>query len=257
MSGAFTIGRWLMRVRPAPLASFLKSVVRVRRVEQPTPEGTFWLDPASQFGQALHQDGTYDPETLALLKQLLRPGDTFVDVGANEGYFSVVASRLVGPGGRVVAVEPQARLQPVLARNFQLNACAAATVVPVAISDAPGTRPLLISPDMNSGATGFARRTRYRLPTQATACLTLEQLCAQERLGAGVVMKMDIEGWEREALLGSPELLRSGRIRALVLELHPEHLRERGRSADEVTDFLATAGYRRLSALGWQHASAR
>src|SRR3954468_546190 len=118
---AFTLGRWLMRVRPAPLAVGLKRMLRVERQNLVTSEGTFWVDPASFSGQELATHGVYDPGTLAALKSLLQRGDTFIDVGANEGYFSVVAARLVGPTGRVIAIEPQSRLARVLERNFAIN----------------------------------------------------------------------------------------------------------------------------------------
>ena len=105
------LGDFIMRIRPAPLAVLIKALLLVRRVEHPTPEGVFWIDPASSQGGALARNGIYEPELLATVKTRLGPGDTVVDVGANEGYFSVVASRRVGSTGRVIAIEPQARLQ--------------------------------------------------------------------------------------------------------------------------------------------------
>src|SRR3954470_828715 len=86
-------GEWLFRVRPAPLAVAMKALLRVRRLPVTTAEGTFWLDPASSQGLCLLKNDVYEPPMLETLKSYLRPGDTFADVGANEGYFSVVASR--------------------------------------------------------------------------------------------------------------------------------------------------------------------
>jgi len=197
---AFTLGRLLMRVRPAPLASLIKRLLGIRRFELATREGRFWVDPASFGGQELAETGLYDPATLAALHQLLRPGDTFVDIGANEGYFTVIASRLVGPAGRVLAVEPQARLAPVLARNLALNSCANVTIIPAAISDHAGTAQLHLTPDMNNSASGLAAPTRYRLATQSTVVMTLADLLARAP-GPAPVVKMDIESFEHEAIL--------------------------------------------------------
>jgi predicted methyltransferase len=71
------------------------------------------VDPVWVFGIALLRDGIYEPQMTKLLYTLLRPSDTFLDVGGNEGYFSVIASTLV-PDGAVHCIEPQERLHPVL-----------------------------------------------------------------------------------------------------------------------------------------------
>jgi len=243
MSYAITVGRWLLRVRPAPLGTALKRLLLVRRVECATAEGVFWIDPGSYLGSTLAETGEYEPATLAILKSLLRPGDAFVDVGANEGYFSVVAARRVGPAGRVIAVEPQTRLQPILRRNFALNACPQVEVMAAAISDRPGQAELHLTPDMNNSASGLAQSTRYRVRTETIPCLTLEEIFRARNLSSAVV-KMDIESWEYEAILGSPELFRSGRIRALVLELHPELLAARGLRVEDIAELLSACGYR-------------
>jgi FkbM family methyltransferase len=246
LSFNFTFGRWLMRIRPAPLAVVAKRVFRVRRTSLKTAEGTFWVDPASFFGQELAIHGIYDPATLAVLKSVLRSGDTFIDIGANEGYFSVIAAPLVGPKGRVIVVEPQARLAPVLARNFELNGCRQATIVNTVVSDHIGRGEIFLTPDVNSGASGMAARTRYPLQTQRVATTTLRDLFETSRISGRVVIKMDIEGWEHEAILGSPLLFQEGRITALVLEHHGSLIAGRGLDAAAVPQFLTRCGYRLL-----------
>jgi FkbM family methyltransferase len=243
MSYQILIGRLLMYVRPAPLAAGLKWILRCRRVELLTSEGTFWIDPGSVFGVELARGRSWELHTLAAIKRLVGSGDTFVDIGANEGYFSVVASRCAGPAGRVIAVEPQTRLQMVLRRNISLNQGANSKVVPVTISDSAHPMQFHLTPDMNTGASGLTAFTRYRLPTQTTDCLTLSGLFDAFRIADGAVVKMDIESWEYEAVLGSRELFRAGRVRALILELHSTLLARRNRRAEDVTDFLNACAY--------------
>lgn len=244
-------GRLLMRIRPAPLASLLKRVLFIRRQVLDTPEGRFWIDPASYLGSTLGRQGAYEPHTLAAIKALLRPGDTFVDVGANEGYFTVAASRCVGPAGRVVAVEPQQRALEALKRNLELNDCRNVSVHEVALSDAPGKAMLHLTPDMNNSASGLSVSTRYPLPVQEITCVTLAQLLTDAGVPDGAVAKFDIEGWEYEAILGSPAVLRSGCIRALLLEMHPHLILPRGLVPGRVTDFLAECGYRCTDGQVW------
>ena len=93
---------------------------------------------ASNFGFRLTSAQGYEPETKALLVSFLKPGMVFVDLGANEGFFSVVASRLVGSGGKILAIEPQARLGSVIRRNLELNLAANVTLAQVAISAEAG-----------------------------------------------------------------------------------------------------------------------
>jgi FkbM family methyltransferase len=247
MSLPFVAGRWLLRIRPAPLASALKRLLRVRRLVLPTVQGRFWVDPASVLGAALGREGVFEPITLNILSRLLHPGDTFLDVGANEGYFAVVAARRVGPSGRVIAVEPQQRLQEVLRRNFDLNECRQVAIVAAAVSDRPGVVRLHLAPDMNNGASSLAPATRYRLPTESVAGMTLAELLTNSCIPDGVVVKMDIESWEYEAILGSAEIFRAGRIRALILELHHSLLFRRQRDPTVLERFLTECGYQRLA----------
>lgn len=237
--------RWLPRIRPAPLAETAKRLAGVRRRVVATPDGRFDVDPVSKLGLALCLGGAFEPAMRDAIRDVLPEGGTFVDLGANEGYFTVVGARRVGPAGRVVAVEPQARLLPLIRANCGLNGVSAVVrVEAVAVADRDGERPLYLTTSLNNGGSGLARPTRYPLPTQA---VRVERLAALlDRAGAVAVdlMKVDIEGFEYEAVLGSPEVFRAGRVRALALELHPAALAARGKAAADITGFLEACGYR-------------
>lgn len=113
----------LVKVRPAWLASFLKRILRINRFIYSTPQGKFFIDPASQFGFTLLSSGTYEKEVTEYIQNTLNPGDVFIDIGSNEGFFSIVASNLVNKTGKVISVEPHSRLQPILFKNSELNEC--------------------------------------------------------------------------------------------------------------------------------------
>ncbi len=237
-----------MRIRPAFLASLVKILLRVRRIETITPEGKFWLDPASYLGLRLLEHGVYEPDMLAVVKHFVSPGSAFVDVGANEGYFTVVGARQAGLTGRIVAVEPQARVRAVLLRNFELNGCTQISLAPYAVSDRPGQATMHLTPGVNNSASSLVQPTRYPLQRQIVECLTLEEILNQHTVATCDLLKVDIEGWEYEAVLGSPELFRQGRVKTVALELHPPLLRRRGLDAGRITGFLAECGYRQ-----WPH----
>ncbi len=105
--------RVLVRIRPTVVGAWLKRFLRLKRVQIETNLRTFWIDPASLPGQKLLYTGIHEPCTIDVLKRLLSLESTCIDVGANERHLSVIASGLVGKCGRVVAVEPQHRLQHV------------------------------------------------------------------------------------------------------------------------------------------------
>lgn len=235
--------RSLMSVRPAPVAALLKKYLRVERRIIQTERGNFYIDPVSQFGITLLQDGVYEPHMIGCLEKLLKPTSVFVDVGANEGYFSVIASKIVGPTGRVIACEPQQRLEYILSENLRINSALNVKLLHSAISDATGEAVIYISPDTNTGSTSLMQTTKYKLPVEPVHTVTLSDMLSQCNLQTVDLLKMDIEGFEYEAILGSPEVFRTGVIRNIALELHPVHLKRRGLKTETITSFLKDCGY--------------
>jgi FkbM family methyltransferase len=238
------VGSILRKTRPAFLATWLKRLLLVRRVVVRTDVGPFFVDPISHLGDLLIREGEYEPAMAATLRRYLTPGGVFVDVGANEGYFSVLGGQIVGPNGRVIAIEPQLRLRAVLDENMCLNELGNVTVCDAAVSDTEGAAELFLSPDMNTGGSGLAHRNRYPVATQTVRTTTLSNVLREAGIEQIVLMKMDIEGFEYEAVLGSKDLFRAGSVKAFALELHPEAIRERGRDPDELVAFLRSCGYR-------------
>jgi FkbM family methyltransferase len=235
---------WLMSVRPAFVASALKKVLGITRRPMQTPHGVFFADPVSNFGSALQRPEGYEPDLTAAMLQILKPGGVFLDVGANEGYFSVLAAKAVGAGGRVIALEPQSRLQAVIQTNAQNNGHPNIELMQVAIADSVGSAEIFLSPDINTGSSGLFRSARYAVPTERIEQLTFSALFERLNLPHVDLMKMDIEGFEFEAILGSPEIFKAGRIGKMALELHPTILARRGKDIGELNRFLDQCGYR-------------
>jgi FkbM family methyltransferase len=252
MTRSRSLAALLLRIRPALLGQWIKRLLRWGRVEVQVADGRFWVDMASNFGIRVTSAEGYEPETKALLVSFLKPGMAFVDLGANEGFFSVIAARAVGPTGRVLAIEPQSRLGPVIRRNLELNDAANVTLAQVAISAEAGVAEFNLAPDTNSGSSGLSRATRYANPTQSVRTLTLD-LCLQEHALTMVdVMKIDIEGYEYEAVLGAKELFRTLKVRRLLIEIHDKLLSARGLRPKDISDFLLSCGYERQERLGFE-----
>jgi FkbM family methyltransferase len=102
-------------------------------VEADTELGPLWVEKSGTILTPwLVSEGYWDPALTALVRRALEPGRIFVDVGANIGYFTVLASRLVGPRGRVYAIEPEPTNISILEANLWRHGCSNVTVLPVA-----------------------------------------------------------------------------------------------------------------------------
>src|SRR5438093_9364815 len=108
--------RRLLSIRPTQLGCLIKKLLFVRRRVTYAHNGcAYWIDPVSVFGFTLLSQQVYEESLSHVVETLLQAGDTFIDVGGNEGYFSILAARHV-QNGQVLCVEPQKRLLPVIRR---------------------------------------------------------------------------------------------------------------------------------------------
>ena len=234
---------WLMKIRPAYIASFLKKVLLIKRKVINTGNGKFYIDPLSGFGQGVLSEENYEPELTKVIKEILIKGDTFVDIGANEGYFSIIASKVVGSDGRVISVEPQTRLQPILFKNMALNKAYNMEVFQRALSDEVNFAELSLLPDMNTGGSGIFNIAKYKCPTELVPQTPLSIFLRSLNIGKIKLIKMDVESFEYEIILGSKKVFEDGLIQNIALELHPTILEARGRNQDHILNFLTSCGY--------------
>jgi FkbM family methyltransferase len=161
------------------------------------------LDDAA-IGQAV-RSGSYEPEIVGLFRQILRPGMGVLDLGANIGFFSLLASHLVGPGGAVFAVEPNRLNVRLLEASRRANGFSQLTIYQMA---AAATNGLLV---LN---TSYSNGTTSTLPTDIATLLTAETVPAF-RMDALLpattpidLIKIDVEGAEYTAMLGCVDTIR-------------------------------------------------
>jgi len=172
-------------------------------------------------GNAAMQSGTFEPDETRFLESSLAAADTFVDIGANIGYFSCLARSL---GKRVLAVEPLAENLDYLFWNLSLNGFDDVEVFPLGLAERPGLCRLFGGSTGASLVKGWADATGAYCSTIATNKLdTLLRHHAEDRL----LIKMDVEGGEFRVLQGAVQTLgRSPRPRWLVeiclTEHHPD-----------------------------------
>jgi FkbM family methyltransferase len=136
----------------------------------------------------------WEPNTSAILSRLVKPGDVVVDVGANIGYYSLLFSKLVGPKGKVVAIEALPKLAQILSRNLERNSATNVRVVNAAAGE-PGSVVLYEAPRSNIGMT--TTRADRGFPEAATVqALPLEWILSNDEAAHTRLIKIDIEGGE-------------------------------------------------------------
>jgi FkbM family methyltransferase len=182
--------------------------------------------------------GEWEPLQTRLIGDILRPGDRFVDVGANIGYFSLLAARCVGPQGSVTAIEANADTHALLKANLALNGCANVDTRLVAVGEAPG-RARIVSPEA-----GNAGADRVAFDADGAGTLEVERL--DSLLGSAPVrlIKIDIEGAEAKAIRGAGALLEGSDAPDLVFEFTPEFLSATGDDPAALLGHLIRLGYR-------------
>ena len=149
-----------------------------------------------------------------LVQAILKPGMSFVDVGANWGYFTLLAAHQVGSGGRVVSLEPDPRLFPVLAGNIAMNHLSQAIALRVAAGSEPGWL-TLAGFDEATGNFGLSRvvgSNHENGPLFRVAARPLDAILQETGLETVDLLKMDIEGAEGLAFQGLEQSLAQRRV---------------------------------------------
>lgn len=172
-------------------------------------------------GVHLLHGGAWENTYTEAFKRMLKRGDRVLDVGANLGWYALVAAPIVGAEGRVFAVEPNPGLARLVHDSLRTNGFSGfSRVFQVAVGDVPGVVDLVSRPEAPGG--GFIRPPVYEVadpPKPAAvrvASVPLDDLLAAET-GPIHVVKMDIEGWEGMAIRGMTRILdRSPGLRLLV-----------------------------------------
>lgn len=187
--------------------------------------------------------GYWEPNLTGLLMRRLVEGDVFIDVGANIGYFTVLASKLVGSTGSVVAVEASPSIYRRLQDDIALNSAVNVRAINVAVSDREGTVSIYAGPDENRGATSLKQQRGGSYEADVRAAPLLD-LIEPSELARARMMKIDVEGVELPILMDL--LANIDRYPArmdIVVEVSPDAMREAGSSLATVIEQFQAHGY--------------
>jgi len=198
----------LIKSLPTPLGVFLLRIhnVLLRRFTPPRQGNTYFgaeilCDPNDLIQRSILNFGVWEPNISYWIGRILRPGDVCIDVGANIGYDTLLASSVVGAAGKVVAIEAAPRIFSLLEQNVRVNRATNVRLVNAAVSDRRQTLTLYSGGVRNIGATTTLASRGFPVETTVEAW-ALAQLLSPQEIASAKLIKIDIEGGELPVLKG-------------------------------------------------------
>ena len=205
-----------------------------------TADDLFEADLASFLEWQLWVFGCYEAHFAELFRYLVRPGDRCLDVGANVGVHTIRLAKLAGPGGAVIAIEPDPELARRARGNVELNELTNIRVIQAAAADHRATA-LLYRPgtaDANRARASLLHHAYLTGQTEEVPTVVIDELCPDPV----ALIKIDVEGAEAAVVAGAAATITRDRP-AVIFEYAPEAL---GREVSSPFGWLAEQGYEML-----------
>ncbi len=198
-----------------------------------------FLDKKDVLGLSIN--GVYEPLETKLVRKEVKKGDVVLDIGANIGYYTLIFAKLVGKKGRVFAFEPDPTNFALLKKNISINGYKNVILVPKAVAGKTERRKLYLIKDNPGG------HRLYDSP-QSDRSLEVEAISLDDYFRGNNLridfIKMDIEGAEKEAILGMINLLKRNRKAKIVTEFNPLELKNFGNKPSEYLKLLEKLGFK-------------
>lgn len=186
-----------------------------------------------------YASGRYEPEVTSLLVDIIKPGMGIVDVGAFCGYYTLLASHLVGSKGRVYAFEPNPANYAYLQRNLDANVCTNTWPQRLAVSNRTGQVMFTFHDQADQGWVSRSSPTGSPI-----AAVSLDDFFEREGWPQIDLVKMDIEGSESSALEGMRELVARNPGLQLIMEFDRYYLGRHGGSRETIAARLIDLGFK-------------
>jgi FkbM family methyltransferase len=199
------------------------------------------------IGRYIYYFGVWEPNLTHWIRRRLAPGETFIDVGANLGYYSLLASRLVGDSGRVVAIEALPAIFSTLQRNLAENRASNVRAVNQAAWDREQKITIYTNPETLPGQTTVSPvwAEKFHLDAQSeVAAAPLSVILQSAEIKSARLIKIDVEGAEWQVLAGMKPVMTDCRDDLEIMtEVNRRALEAHGQSPQDVLDFFRQWGF--------------
>lgn len=197
----------------------------------------------SLVAQAIFKE-TFEEEELLLLKRFLKPKETFLDIGANIGIFSLLAAHFAGKEGCVIAFEPTSSTYQRLQENIELNSLQNIQAFRMALSDTNGQAELQVASEGYDAWNSLAKPSSGTvIASETVETLTLDSFLSKANIRDIALIKIDVEGWEIPVLKGAQNLLNAPNAPTLMVEFTEQNAQNAGFSCKELYQLLVEYGY--------------
>jgi len=217
-------------------------LLRPKSVTQIEVEGIKLLvDPVDEsIGKLFLVHTRYEPTETDLIKSILKPGMTFVDIGANIGYYSILASKCVGENGKVFCFEPAPSNFSFLQKNIEANSAKNIVAIQKAVSDQKGTLHLFMDEHLSGGHQIFNSGIKSKSVEVET--ISVDEFFQNENSKIDL-LKIDIEGAEMFALQGMKQTLAANPQMNFITEFYPKMIERGGFSPQQYLNELRALGF--------------
>ncbi len=183
-------------------------------------------------------NGEYEKHETILLKNLIKKGDVFLDVGANFGYYTLLASKLVGKTGKVFSFEPDPYNFSILQRNIKINNCANVLCVNKAVGERDEKIYFYIDADNLGRHNIISNWSNHKL--------SVDKISLDNFFQKGIrvdLVKIDIEGVEELAISGMKKIIQTNKQIKLLIEFFPERIRQNKLNPNNLNKLINSFGF--------------
>ena len=228
-------------LRPWPLRQLTNWTIRKLLPKQlQIGEATIVLNPNDPVVSGALNFGVYEKAETKFFQTACHSGMTFLDVGANIGYYTALATRAVGPNGKVIALEPDPESFQYLEQTIAANAVGNVQAFPIAASDVPATLPLYISHDNRGDNRLYQPGVDW--PKIEVEARPIDALLAENDIETLDLIKIDVQGYEPKVVAGLSETIRRSPKLTLLTEFWPKGIRDAGGEARNFLQSLRDLG---------------
>ncbi len=228
------------------LAEKVYEYVRPKGKIQIEAHGNTYALKASDQGitPMLLKQNDYEAEEIQLVKRMIKPGMTVVDIGANIGYYTVIFSKLVGKEGQVFAFEPEPENLDYLHENIAGNHCTNVEVAPIALADKKGQIDFFVPECTRSTSSMVASNLIYEKGANKISVATesLDEYLSGKHAPQVDFIKIDVQGAESIVFSGAQKVLSQDHL-SLMMEFWPFGMKEAGTDIQEYLRMFERHGF--------------
>ena len=176
--------------------------------------------------------------------QNINTGDTIIDVGAHIGEYTLLGAKLVGDKGLIISVEPDHDSVISLKKNIILNNFKNYLILEKAVGEKIETKSLykVNEEDVYGYLDPYVENKKLKKYSEIEVT-TIDDIVLSNNLNIINLLKIDVEGFEYEVLLGCNDTLKKNKIKKIIIELHPSYLQSKGDNEELIHTFLKEHGF--------------